>query len=138
MSGMGGYNDTRLGSGYYSVTFAGNGYTSKARTQELALLRACELAYADGYKKFELIGANTNIRIDTTVTPGVSTTSGSGYLTGSGYNYNSTTITTPPMEIALQKPDSSVSLKGLPATSKKGEDLQTTIVTIKQKYSIKS
>ena len=138
MSLLGGYNDIRLGNGYYSVTFIGNRYTSKARSQELALLRACELAFADGYKKFELIGANTEIRNDTIVTPGYSTTRGSGYLTSSGYNYSSNTITTPPMEIAFQSPESSISLKGLPATSKTGEDLQATIGTLKQKYSIKS
>jgi hypothetical protein len=34
------------------------------------------------------------------------------------------TIATPPMAIDLLKPDSSISLKGLPASSKKGNELQ--------------
>lgn len=48
----GGYSETKLGENIFQVTFEGNGYTSTTRANDLALLRASELAITNGYKYF--------------------------------------------------------------------------------------
>jgi len=129
---MGGYTDRILGGGYYSVNFAGNGYTNKTRTSDLSLLRACELAQRDGYAKFVVLGAHNNNTVDYAQTPGYATTTGS-YSYGS---YSSQTIYTPPTSIAINKPDTNVSIQGLPASSKKGVSIALTIQNLRTKYRI--
>lgn len=130
---MGGYTDTVLGGGYYSVNFAGNGYTSAQRVSDLSLLRACELALRDGYAKYTILGSKGNISTDYAQTPGMATTTGS-YSYGS---YSSTTIYTPPTSVAIQKPDSNISIQGLPASARNGLSIADTMATIKQKYNLK-
>lgn len=130
---MGGYTDRILGGGYYTVNFAGNGYTSPQRVADLALLRACELALRDGYAKFVTIGARNNTVTDYAQTPGMATTTGS-YSYGT---YVGTTVYTPPTSIPISKPDTNVSIQGLPTTAKNGSSLVNTIATIKQKYNMK-
>lgn len=130
---MGGYTDRILGGGYYSVNFAGNGYTSPQRASELALLRACELAQRDGYAKYLVLGGRDNTTFGYAQTPGIATTTGS-YSYGS---YSSTTIYTPPTSVAIPKPDTNISIQGLPASAKNGAIIADTIATIKQKYRMK-
>ena len=128
----GGYTDHVLGSGYYSVNFAGNGYTSPERVGDMALLRACELARNDGYAKFIILGGRGNTTVDHAYTPGVATTTGN-FSQGV---YSSTTLYTPPMDIPISKPDANISIQGLTIASKVGDNLELTIQRMKQKYRI--
>lgn len=130
---MGGFTDKVLGGGFYTVNFAGNGYTNKTRTSDLALLRACELAQRDGYAKFIILGARNNTTVDYAQSPGYLTTTGS-YSSGS---YTSSSVYIPPTNIAISKPDTNVSIQGLRASSKKGISIDNTVQKLRAKYKIK-
>ncbi len=53
-----GYSDTRIESDRYRVTFAGDGATSPEAVEDYALLRAAELALANGYDWFRVVSRN--------------------------------------------------------------------------------
>lgn len=51
-----GYSDMRVETDRYRVTFAGDGATPPELVEDLALLRAADLALANGYDWFRVIG----------------------------------------------------------------------------------
>ncbi len=51
-----GYAEQRVEAGRYRVTFAGDGATPPALVEDFALLRAAELAKANGYDWFRVVG----------------------------------------------------------------------------------
>lgn len=51
-----GYTETRIEADRYRITFAGDGATSPDAVEDYALLRAAELAVANGYDWFRIIG----------------------------------------------------------------------------------
>lgn len=51
-----GFTETRIEGDRYRVTFAGDGATPQAVVEDYALLRAAELALANGYDWFRVIG----------------------------------------------------------------------------------
>jgi hypothetical protein len=55
---MGGYSDTALAPDVYKISFEGNGYTTKLRTSDFAVLRAAELTLSHGYRYFGIINQN--------------------------------------------------------------------------------
>ena len=48
----GGFSETRLQENAFSVSFRGNGYTSRERSTDFALLRCAELTLENGFKFF--------------------------------------------------------------------------------------
>lgn len=52
----GGYDELRLSENTYRVSVRGNGFTSKERAGDIALLRAAELTLAAGYERFAVVG----------------------------------------------------------------------------------
>ena len=48
----GGYTDIRLNSDTFQISVSGNGYTSKERAQNIAMLRAAELTIQNGGERF--------------------------------------------------------------------------------------
>ena len=54
----GGYDELKLSEGTYRVTVNGNGYTSKERAENIALLRAAELTIGEGYERFLIVGGS--------------------------------------------------------------------------------
>jgi hypothetical protein len=128
----GGYDNKTISKGVYAATFAGNGYTDKARTDDLALLRACEVAKSDGYQKFEVLKSYTGSIMDAYQVPGVMTTSGSFSSNG----YSSVSIYTPPSVGYIEKPRSAVIIKGLSKDSSKGYLIDQIMGEITSKYKI--
>jgi hypothetical protein len=51
----GGFTDMRLAPDVFRITFHGNGYTSRERAQDFALLRASELVLENGFTHFALL-----------------------------------------------------------------------------------
>src|ERR1700746_1689308 len=76
---LGGYSDTALAPDVYRISFKGNGYTSKDRAQDFALLRAADLAQSHGYRYFGIINETEDGRTGVINTPGYSYTTGSAY-----------------------------------------------------------
>ncbi|MDH2313372.1 CC0125/CC1285 family lipoprotein [Methylobacterium brachiatum] len=52
----GGFDELRLSENTYRVSVRGNGFTSKERANDIALLRASELTLAAGYDRFAVVG----------------------------------------------------------------------------------
>jgi len=56
----GGYSDTRVGHDTVLVSFKGNGFTSKERTQLYLLYRCAEVTQEDGYDYFVVTSGGTD------------------------------------------------------------------------------
>ena len=57
-----GYSDTKIESDRYRITFAGDGATSPQAVEDFALLRAAELALANGYDWFRVVARDMQAR----------------------------------------------------------------------------
>lgn len=51
----GGFTETQLDENVFRVSFRGNGYTSRERAADFAMLRSAELAMSHGYKYFAIV-----------------------------------------------------------------------------------
>lgn len=130
---LGGYDDRTIAKGVYAATFAGNGHTRKDRADDLSLLRACELAKSDGYKKFVVVKSYTGSIMDAYQIPGVLTTSGSF----NSYGYSSISIYSPPSIGYIEKPRSGVIIRGLPENSKRGYLVEQVMKQIVDRHKVK-
>lgn len=84
----GGYSDTRLDENVFRVSFSGNGYTSRDRAEDMAILRASELTLQHGYKYFVIGDARSSTKDSLVSMPMSSNT------TFSGSTYGNTTTGT--------------------------------------------
>lgn len=80
---LGGYSEVQLSENVWRVSFQGNGFTSRERAVDMALLRSADLTIQQGYNYFAF--SDSKSRTDTL---GVGTTPTTAYTTG-----NTTTIT---------------------------------------------
>lgn len=56
----GGFKETKLNADTYEITVGGNGYTSKQRVRDMALLRAAELTIKEGSSNFVVVNGQTS------------------------------------------------------------------------------
>ena len=89
----GGYTDTQLGENVFRITFRGNVEVSKDRAADYSLLRAAEIALANGFRYFVISDSKVESNIFTYTTPTQSSTTGSAHVIGNSV-YGSTTTTT--------------------------------------------
>ena len=90
----GGYSEVQLDKNVFRVTFEGNGYTSQANTEEMALLRSAEVALQNGFTHFQLAGSSSSARQALLPMPSQSTTTGTVSSVGNTAYLRSTTTTT--------------------------------------------
>lgn len=88
----GGYSETQLDENVFKVTFRGNGFTRRERTEDFTLLRSAELALEHGYKYFVIVNGGTSVSTSTHTTPTTYNTTASVYATGN-YAYGTATTT---------------------------------------------
>lgn len=81
----GGYEELALAPNHYRVKFSGNGYTSKERAYEFALLRCSELTLTSGYKYFGIADENEYEKRETFSTPTYYTTNTKHSIDGQVY-----------------------------------------------------
>jgi hypothetical protein len=88
----GGFSEVPVAADAYQISVKGNGYTSSAKVNEMALLRAAELAKTNGYNHFVILNLDQYERQSSYTTAGTSTTNtyGSATAYGSG-NYATAT-----------------------------------------------
>lgn len=89
----GGFDETALAPNIYRVKFAGNGYTSSSRAEDLALLRSADLTLQKGFRYFGLADANSSTSVSAMAMPTTTTTNASAYLAGNSI-YGTATSTT--------------------------------------------
>ena len=109
---FGGFDETPLAQDAYRINASGNAYTSRAKTNAIAMVRAAELAREKGYEKFLILSFDEWSKVNTFVTDGQATTN--TYGTATAYSYgnsvnvtgNSTSQTTysPPQYHTVEKP----------------------------------
>ncbi len=111
---MGGVDDLQLNDSTFQITVRGNGYTSQERVRDFVMLRASELAIGHGYRYFAFAGAADVSRTAAITTPGTSTTTTTGYVTGTPYmasgTATSTTVDMPPVTTRLFFPGAAVTV----------------------------
>jgi len=83
----GGFDELQLDDNMWRVTFRGNGYTSRQRTSDFALLRCAELTLKKGFKYFVLVTGNTSTSTSAHTTPTQSFVSGNTITTTGGSTY---------------------------------------------------
>lgn len=59
----GGYTDFPLGANRHRIEVRGNGFTRPARVQNIAMVRAADLAVANGFTHFYVLESSSDIRI---------------------------------------------------------------------------
>ena len=100
----GGFTDVQLDKNIFRVSFRGNGYTSRDRAEELALLRSAELTLQNGFTHFVIVDGRSHAEYGTFTTPSVSTTTGSASLYGNTAFGSATTTTTGGQTFMIAKP----------------------------------
>lgn len=86
----GGYSETQLGENVFQVAFNGNGFTSRERAADFALLRSAELALEHGFPFFAVVNGENSTSRSSYTTP--TTTTGSATVVGNTV-YGSATTT---------------------------------------------
>ena len=90
----GGYRDTQLGESIFQISFRGNGYTSKQRVDDFALLRAAEKCMEVGYPFFIVRQSSADVRQGSFTTPTQSRTTGTANVYGNQVYGSARTTTT--------------------------------------------
>lgn len=101
----GGYTEVQLSENVWRVSFKGNGYTSRERAVDMALLRSADLTIQQGYNYFAF--SDSKSRTDTVgvgTTPTTSYTTGSAYRSGNNIYGSATTTTTGGQTIFISTP----------------------------------
>lgn len=116
---FGGFNETPLAQDTYRINASGNAYTSRAKTNAIAMVRAAELAREKGYDKFLVLSFDEWSKVNTFVTDGRATTTSYGSATA--YNFgnsvnvtgNTTSYTTysSPQVQTIEKPRTDIVVK---------------------------
>jgi hypothetical protein len=134
----GGYKETPLAPDVVRITVEGNGYTSRDRVQDYALLRAAEMALQSGYPYFVVINERNDTSTGSFTTAGSSYTSGSVYGAGNSAYYSGTTTYVPGQTLTFQFPETGLLVKFLKVKSKDAMvfDAKFLTNTLKQKYKI--
>jgi len=86
---IGGYSETQLSENIFTVTFRGNGYTTRERASDFTLLRCAEIAINNGYNYFIIIDIEKYTTDMALTTPTTSYTTGYGHTSGSVNMYGS-------------------------------------------------
>ncbi len=86
---IGGYSETQLSENIFTVTFWGNGYTTRERASDFTLLRCAEIAMNNGYNYFIIIDIEKYTSDMALTTPTTSYTTGYGRTSGSVNMYGS-------------------------------------------------
>jgi hypothetical protein len=88
---IGGFSETQLDNNSWTVTFKGNGYTSRERATDFNLLRCAEVCLENGYKYFVIVDGKEYSEQDSYTTPTTSYTTGSAYAYGNNVYGSATT-----------------------------------------------
>jgi hypothetical protein len=108
---LGGYSDTVLAPDVYRISFQGNGYTSKDRTQDFALLRAADLTLSHGYRYFGIVNDSEGGRGGVINTPGYAYTTGNAYAIGNTVYGSAHTTYIPGASIPVFFPESGLLIR---------------------------
>jgi hypothetical protein len=104
---FGGFSETQLDENVWTVTFRGNGYTSRERATDFNLLRCAELCLENGYRYFVIVEGEEYSKKSSYTTPTTSYTTGSAYAYGNNIYGSATTQTYGGQTYNISKPRTS-------------------------------
>jgi len=136
----GGYSDTRLQDNVFTVNFRGNGYTSRERSSDFALLRCAELAIKNGFNFFAIEDSSQEQKTMFYKTGSTSSTYGTTNIYGNTAYSNFNTHHSGSMIVPIRKPRSSYTIfcfAEKPVENKMVFDAHYLSQSIRQKYKIK-
>ncbi len=87
----GGFSETQINTNAFTVTFMGNGYTGRTKSNDFALLRSAEVSLEHGFKYFIIVDAKQYSQNNIYTTPTTATTNINANTYGSAYNYGNST-----------------------------------------------
>ena len=106
----GGFQNQRISTNQFLVDFAGNGFTSKKKTNDFALLRAAEITKEYQFNYFTIEGDRDLSRSERHYSGSTSRTTGYLNSYGSSASYSGYTTTTPQVT-NIYKPGSQLRIK---------------------------
>lgn len=134
----GGFSETWLAPDTVRVNFAGNGFTTPERAQDLALLRAADLTLSRGFTHFILLGEMNTLNRQTITTPGQTYTNGSVNVYGNTAYYTGNTTYVPGMTFDVVKPRTGLMVRCLHGTQgMRAFDARFLQDSLRAKYKIK-
>jgi hypothetical protein len=140
MGMRGGVETTQLSSDTWRISARGNAFTDATKVQDFVLLRAAQLAMANGYTHFVVLGAQDTSKTETVTTPGsyTSNTHASATMIGSTAYGTATTRGTyaPPQTYGFIKPgtDTLVKLLNTPPPAVPALEAQVVYNSLAPKY----
>jgi hypothetical protein len=135
----GGYSETQLDENVFKVTFRGNGFTKRERTEDFTLLRSADLALQNGYKYFVIVNGGTSVSSSTHTTPTTYNTTANVYATGNYAYGTARTTQSGGQTYNISKPSTSntiVCFKEKPASGM-SYNAEFIYKNIREKYDIK-
>jgi hypothetical protein len=84
----GGFSETQLGENVFQVSFRGNGFSSRTRASDFALLRSSEITLENGFRYFIITDSEKYSKKSSYKTPTRSHTTGRAHSYGN-YSYGS-------------------------------------------------
>ncbi|MGW8461507.1 CC0125/CC1285 family lipoprotein [Pseudomonas sp. CLCA07] len=134
--GFNGYFDTQLGENIFKVGFQGDGYDSRGRVTDLALLRSAEVALQNGFAYFVIV----NMADDSTGTSYVAPTTTQATATVVGNTAYGTATTYGGQSFFFTYPNTTntiVCFKEKPTTQGLVYEARFVVASLKTKYGIK-
>jgi hypothetical protein len=135
----GGYSETQLGENIFQVSFHGNGYTSRERASDFALLRSADVTIENGFRYFVVVDSGKSSTNSTYTAPTTSSTSGTVYASGNSAYGTATTTTSGGQTYRITKPgatDTIICYKDKPDIQGLIFDAEFVVKSLKQKYGI--
>lgn len=100
----GGFTDTQFDTDIFQIYFRGNGYTSKQRATDFALLRCADLTLQKGFKYFVIINTDQRVKYSSYTTPLRANTTVSATTYGSTTHGSSSTTFSGGQTYSISKP----------------------------------
>ncbi len=136
----GGYSEAQLGENIFQVSFKGNGYTSRERVSDFALLRSAEIVIENGYRYFVVVESEKYSKVGAYTTPTTSQTTGSAYVSGNYVHGSSTTTSYGGQTFIISKPRANNTIlcyKEKPDINGLVFDAEFILRSIRTKYGLK-
>jgi hypothetical protein len=106
----GGFSETQLDENVYTVSFKGNGFTSREKATDYALMRSAQLALQGEYKYFVVMEQNSYTQDSSYTTPITSNTTANAYGYGNSAYGNATTTSYGGQTFITSKPNASMTI----------------------------
>ncbi|HMO41478.1 MAG TPA: hypothetical protein PKE17_18855 [Saprospiraceae bacterium] len=137
----GGYSDTRLQENVFTVNFRGNGYTSRERAQDFAMLRCADITIENGFRYFAIADSSADEKTMMYHSGGSSQTYGTMNTYGNTTYGNFNTYGSSGTSVPIRKPRASYTIfcfKEKPPETIMAFDAEFMANSIREKYKMKT